>query len=66
MPDSISQSIYCHPELRRKLDIIQSIFIRHDCVLEGWEVLERTYHVGFRLNEATTGYIHGHSRCGKT
>jgi hypothetical protein len=66
MLDWISQSAYRHPELRRKLDIIQSIFIRHDDILEGWEVLERTYHVGFRLNEATTGYIYGHSRCGKT
>ncbi|UEM08390.1 ATP-binding protein [Bradyrhizobium barranii subsp. barranii] len=63
---SIFESPYLHPELRRKLDTIGSIFIRHDGILEGWEVLERTYHVGFRVNEATTGYIYGHSRCGKT
>jgi AAA domain len=67
MPNSpASYNPYHHPELQRKLDTIGSIFIRHDDILDGWEVLERTYHLGFRVNEASTGYIYGHSRCGKT
>lgn len=60
------QSVYLHPDLHKKRDAISSIFIRHDDILAGWEVLERTYHLGFRVNEASTGYIYGHSRCGKT
>jgi AAA domain len=52
--------------LRKKLDVIGSIFIRHDDIHRAWSVLDRTYHFGFRLNESSTGYIYGHSRCGKT
>ena len=57
---------YLHPVLQQKLDAIASIFIRHDDILDGWEVLERSYYLGFRVNEASTGYVYGHSRCGKT
>src|SRR5258708_8521984 len=52
--------------LQRKLNVIGSIFIRHDDIQRAWKVLDWTYHFGFRLNEASTGYIYGHSRCGKT
>jgi AAA domain len=52
--------------LRKKLDVIGSIFIRHDDINRAWAVLDRTYRFGFRLNESSTGYIYGHSRCGKT
>ena len=52
--------------LQTKLDVIGSIFVRHDDINRAWRVLDRTYRFGFRLNEASTGYIYGHSRCGKT
>jgi hypothetical protein len=52
--------------LEKKLSIIQKIYVRDEVVGEAWEVLSGTVAHGLRLREASTGYIIGESRCGKS
>jgi hypothetical protein len=66
LDDSLSNSATSISPLQRKLNVIDSIFVRHDDIQRAWKVLDRTHRFGLRLNEASTGYIYGHSRCGKT
>jgi hypothetical protein len=49
-----------------RLEHIQRIFVKHDGIAHARKVLERTFKYGLRLREAQTGYIIGHSRCGKS
>ncbi|MGH9604939.1 MAG: AAA family ATPase [Terracidiphilus sp.] len=45
---------------------ISLIYLKHDANKEAREVLDNQLRHGKRMREGTTGYIIGHSRCGKT
>lgn len=50
----------------KRKEHIARIFIRHKDIVHAWEVLQYNFNNGIRLREASTGYIIGHSRCGKS
>jgi hypothetical protein len=50
----------------KRKEHIARIFIRNAGIDHAWEVLEYNFNHGVRLREASTGYIIGHSRCGKS
>jgi hypothetical protein len=52
--------------LEKRLDLIQQIYIRHDDIDHAWRVLKHNMQHSVRRSEAASGYIIGHSRCGKS
>ena len=52
--------------LDKRKEHIARIYIRHDDITQAWTALEYCYDSSIRLRESSTGYIVGHSRCGKS
>jgi len=52
--------------LDRRLNRVQRIYIRHDAILEAWDVLNHSHDHSLRLRETEACYIIGNSRCGKS